>query len=204
MAAALFRQAGVRHRLIPSAIALGAFTFTMTALPDTPAIQNAIPVSGAWSVVTALAIAALILAVIHRERLPLLRKTLDAVANASVLPVLNTASLVGFSAVVAALPAFAVAATDSWRYPAGRLCRLPSPPTRSVVLPARRQANWPSRLTSWVKRMSNWPRAWTFTLKMHRVAAISSGALAMLPHNGSVVTLLAICGLPNEGAIARL
>ena len=28
---------------------------------------------------------------------------------------------------------------------------------------------------------------------MHRVAAISSGALAMLPHNGAVVTLLAIC-----------
>ena len=29
---------------------------------------------------------------------------------------------------------------------------------------------------------------------MHRVAAISSGSLAMLPHNGAVVTLLAICG----------
>jgi H+/gluconate symporter-like permease len=29
---------------------------------------------------------------------------------------------------------------------------------------------------------------------MHRVAAISSGALATLPHNGAVVTLLAICG----------
>lgn len=30
-------------RLIPGAIALGAFTVTMTALPGTPAIQNAIP-----------------------------------------------------------------------------------------------------------------------------------------------------------------
>ena len=43
VAAALFRQAEVPHRLIPAAIALGAFTFTMTALPGTPAIQNAIP-----------------------------------------------------------------------------------------------------------------------------------------------------------------
>ncbi len=43
VAAALFRQAAVAHRLIPPAIALGAFTFTMTALPGTPAIQNAIP-----------------------------------------------------------------------------------------------------------------------------------------------------------------
>lgn len=45
VAAALFRQAGVPHRLIPPAIALGAFTFTMTALPGTPAIQNAIPMA---------------------------------------------------------------------------------------------------------------------------------------------------------------
>jgi H+/gluconate symporter-like permease len=43
VADALFRQAEVPHRLIPAAIALGAFTFTMTALPGTPAIQNAIP-----------------------------------------------------------------------------------------------------------------------------------------------------------------
>ena len=43
VADALFRQAAVPHRLIPPAIALGAFTFTMTALPGTPAIQNAIP-----------------------------------------------------------------------------------------------------------------------------------------------------------------
>ena len=43
VAAALFQQAAVARRLIPPAIALGAFTFTMTALPGTPAIQNAIP-----------------------------------------------------------------------------------------------------------------------------------------------------------------
>ena len=52
-------------------------------------------VSGAWSVVTALAIASLALAVIHHRRLPELRKTLDTGANASVLLVLNTASMRG-------------------------------------------------------------------------------------------------------------
>ena len=35
---------------------------------------------------------------------------------------------------------------------------------------------------------------------MHRVAAIGSGALAMLPHNGAVVTLLAICGATQRGS----
>ncbi|MGY6645819.1 MAG: GntP family permease [Salinarimonas sp.] len=43
IASALFREAQLPRVLIPATIALGAFTFTMTALPGTPAIQNAIP-----------------------------------------------------------------------------------------------------------------------------------------------------------------
>ena len=43
IASALFREAELPKVLIPATIALGAFTFTMTALPGTPAIQNAIP-----------------------------------------------------------------------------------------------------------------------------------------------------------------
>ena len=42
-AAELFRQADIPKRLIPGTIALGAFTFTMDALPGTPQIQNIIP-----------------------------------------------------------------------------------------------------------------------------------------------------------------
>src|ERR1700741_4183042 len=44
MAQALFRTAGLPNRLIPATIALGTSTFTMSALPGTPAIQNAIPI----------------------------------------------------------------------------------------------------------------------------------------------------------------
>lgn len=43
------------------------------------------------------------------RRLPALRESLDAGANSSVLPILTVASLVGFGAVIAALPAFVVA-----------------------------------------------------------------------------------------------
>ena len=43
IAAELFRELNIPKRFIPGAIALGAFTFTMTALPGTPQIQNAIP-----------------------------------------------------------------------------------------------------------------------------------------------------------------
>ena len=43
MGHALFKAADIPHRLMPAAIALGTSTFTMSAMPGTPAIQNAIP-----------------------------------------------------------------------------------------------------------------------------------------------------------------
>jgi len=45
IADSLFRDADVPKRLIPGSIALGAFTFTMTALPGSPSVQNVIPIS---------------------------------------------------------------------------------------------------------------------------------------------------------------
>jgi H+/gluconate symporter-like permease len=42
-AAEMFRQSDIPKRLIPGTIALGAFSFTMDALPGTPQIQNIIP-----------------------------------------------------------------------------------------------------------------------------------------------------------------
>jgi H+/gluconate symporter-like permease len=42
-AASIFKEAGIPKRLVPATIALGAFTFTMDALPGTPQIQNSIP-----------------------------------------------------------------------------------------------------------------------------------------------------------------
>jgi H+/gluconate symporter-like permease len=65
-------------------------------------------VGGVWAVVTALAAAIVAVVAANHRRLPGLRETMDAGANASVLPVLSVASLVGFGAVVAAVPAFAI------------------------------------------------------------------------------------------------
>ena len=42
-AAELYRRSDIPKRLLPGAIALGAFSFTMDALPGTPQIQNIIP-----------------------------------------------------------------------------------------------------------------------------------------------------------------
>src|SRR5690625_568685 len=43
LALTLFKEANISRKLIPGTVALGAFTSTMTAIPDTPQIQNLIP-----------------------------------------------------------------------------------------------------------------------------------------------------------------
>ncbi|WP_028784770.1 GntP family permease [Thalassobacillus devorans] len=43
LALSLFREANISRKLIPATVALGSFTFTMTAIPGTPQIQNLIP-----------------------------------------------------------------------------------------------------------------------------------------------------------------
>jgi H+/gluconate symporter-like permease len=58
-------------------------------------------VGGVWAVVTALAAAIAVLVAINFRRLPSLRASMDAGVNASALPVLSVASLVGFGSVIA-------------------------------------------------------------------------------------------------------
>src|SRR5262249_41137599 len=77
---------------------LGQERFGTTTLAD---------VGGIWSVIVALLAAIAPVIAINFRSVPALRATMDAGANASVLPILTVASLVGFGAVVAALPAFA-------------------------------------------------------------------------------------------------
>src|SRR6478736_1923703 len=63
-------------------------------------------VGGVWAVIAALVAAIVTLIATNYRRLPALRASMDAGANASVLPALSVASLVGFGSVVASLPAF--------------------------------------------------------------------------------------------------
>ena len=73
------------------------------------------------SVLIALTAASLTLIIVHYQRLSALRESLDAGANSSVLPIMTVASLVGFGAVVAAMPAFAIVRDAVLQIPGGRL-----------------------------------------------------------------------------------
>jgi H+/gluconate symporter-like permease len=325
MAQALFRAAAIPRRLMPAAIALGTSTFTMSALPGTPAIQNAIPmpffgttpfaapglgiiasavmfsfgmwwlgraeaaarrageqfgegapagidtlandqmlrerattarefdpaeirhgshgttappiglavlplvvvvgvnlamslvvlprldvsylaqerwgetslsaVGGVWAVVTALAAAILTVAIVNWTRLPALRETMDAGANASVLPALSVASLVGFGAVVAAMPAFAVVRDWVLGIGGGPLVSLAAATNVLAALTGSASGGLTIALDALGDTYLALARDQGMDPSLlHRVAVIGSGTLDSLPHNGAVVTLLAVCG----------
>ncbi len=323
MARALFSAAGVPLRLMPAAIVLGTSTFTMSALPGTPAIQNAIPmpffgttpfaapglgiiasaimlgfgmwwltraessgrisearvaaaviaddaardervrelattarefdpaeidkghrsdqlppfalaalplivvvgvnfivsmivlprldtsflaesqwgatsissVGGVWSVVTALFAAIVTLIVINRSRLPSLRQSMDAGANASVLPALSVASLVGFGAVVAALPAFTMVRDWVLSIGGGPLVSLAVATNILSALTGSASGGLTIALDALGPTyMSLAAEHGIDPALLHRVAVIGSGTLDSLPHNGAVVSLLAVCG----------
>jgi H+/gluconate symporter-like permease len=152
-------------------------------------------VAGVWSVVVALAAAIATVIVFNRGRLPVLRESMDAGANASVLPALSVASLVGFGAVIAALPAFAVVRDWVLAIEGGPLVSLAVATNVLAALTGSASGGLTIALDALGQTyMTIATQTGIDPALMHRVAVIGSGTLDILPHNGAVVTLLAVCG----------
>jgi H+/gluconate symporter-like permease len=152
-------------------------------------------VAGVWSVVVALAAAILAVIVFNRGRLPALRQTIDAGANASALPALSVASLVGFGAVIAALPAFAIVRDWVLGIEGGPLVSLAVATNVLAALTGSASGGLTIALDALGQNyMALAAQTGISPALMHRVAVIGSGTLDMLPHNGAIVTVLAVCG----------
>ena len=152
-------------------------------------------VGGVWSVVTALATAIVTLIAVNYRRLPALRASMDAGVNASALPVLSVASLVGFGSVVAALPAFAMVRDWVLSIDGGPLVSLAVATNVLASLTGSASGGLTIALdalgSSYMRLAAE---QGIDPALMHRVAVIGAGTLDSLPHNGAVVTLLAVCG----------
>lgn len=301
IAAALFHRAEINKRLIPATIALGAFTFTMSALPGTPSIQNAIPmpffgttpfaapglgiltaavmyvlgrqwlfyrarqlgpgygpyeaphvveheagtpstlvaslplvlvilfnlvftfviiprmdtsylalplfgetdieeVRGVWSIIAALFLSILALISLNWTRLGGLVKLMDEGAEASLMPIFNTACLVGFGSVIATLAAFA-AMRDGIVHVGGDnvLVSLAIGVTLLSAMTGSASGGMSIALTTLGAQYLAMAEATGVSPDLlHRVTAVAAGSLDTLPHNGAVISLLAICGLTHR------
>jgi len=152
-------------------------------------------VGGVWSVIAALLAAIAVLVVLNFRRLPSLRDTMDAGVNASALPLLSVASLVGFGAVVASLPSFAAVRDWVLSIEGGPLVSLAVATNVLAALTGSASGGLTIALQSLAATYME--LAQTLGIDpalMHRVSVIGAGTLDSLPHNGAVVTLLAVCG----------
>src|SRR5262249_49081091 len=158
-------------------------------------------VGGIWSVIVALLAAIVTVIAINVRSVPALRATMDAGANASVLPIFSVASLVGFGAVVASLPAFGTVRDWVLGIDGGPLV---SRGVATNVL-AGLTGSASGGLTIALDALGGTYMQLAAQIRldpalMHRVAVIGAGTLDSLPHNGAVVTLLAVCGSTHREA----
>jgi H+/gluconate symporter-like permease len=152
-------------------------------------------VAGVWSVVVALAAAIAATTLLNGSRLPALRQSMDAGANAAVLPALSVASLVGFGAVIAALPAFATVRDWVLAIEGGPLVSMAIATNVLAGITGSASGGLTIALDALGQTyMTMAAQAGIHPALLHRVAVIGSGTLDLLPHNGAVVTLLAVCG----------
>jgi H+/gluconate symporter-like permease len=152
-------------------------------------------VGGVWSVVTALLAAIITVVAINWRRLSAVRETMDAGANASVLPVLSVASLVGFGAVVAAVPAFDIVRNWVLSIEGGPLVSLAVATNLLAALTGSASGGLTIALEALGGTYMRLAAEHGIDpALLHRIAVMSAGTLDSLPQNGAVVTLLAVCG----------
>jgi H+/gluconate symporter-like permease len=160
-------------------------------------VTNLSATVGVWSVILALAAANLTVIIVNFPRLAL-RESIEAGATASALPMLMIASLVGFGAVVAALPAFTAVRDAVLGVPGGPLISLTVSMNMLAALTGTASGGMAIALDALGEHFL--ALAETYNIDpglMHRVTTISAGTLDALPHNGTVLLLLQISKLTH-------
>jgi len=138
--------------------------------------------------------------VLARRSLPTLKATLDAGASASVLPIFNTASQVGYGAVIASLAGFALIRDAVLGIaPGNPLVSLSVAVNLLAGITGSASGGMSIALQTLGSTYLEMGRAAGISPELlHRVTSIATGGLDSLPHNGAVITLLAICKLTHR------
>lgn len=156
---------------------------------------------GVWAVLLALAVAIVTVIGVNWGRLGALRESLDAGANSAVLPIMTVASLVGFGAVVAAMPAFNVVRDAVLQIPGGPLVSLVVAMNALAGLTGTASGGMAIALNALGGEYMRLAAEYGIDpALMHRLTTISAGTLDALPHNGTVLLLLQISKQTHAGS----
>lgn len=166
-----------------------------------PAVKNVI---GVWSLVIALVFGIVLALALGFKNIPKgggLQKALNVGAIGSLLAIMNTASEVGYGNVIAALPGFKSIAQFLLGIKLGGTPLVSE--AVSVTTLAGITGSASGGMSIALDLMAKDWLAWANSIGMspeilHRVASMASGGCDTLPHNGAVITLLAVCGLTHK------
>ncbi|MHB9029853.1 MAG: GntP family permease, partial [Candidatus Latescibacterota bacterium] len=161
-------------------------------------------VYGIWSLIIALTVGILSALVLGIRNIPKrggLQTALNAGVAGSLLAIMNTASEVGYGNVIAALSGFQSIAGFLLGIKIGGTPLISE--AVSVTTLAGITGSASGGMSIALDLMSRDWIAWANSIGMtpeilHRVASMASGGLDTLPHNGAVITLLAVCGLTHK------
>jgi H+/gluconate symporter-like permease len=190
---------GVFNKVFTIAIPQLYGTSVTVPLTGHPVIIQVGSVAAIWAVEGALLVG--ILCTLAFAFKPVMAKFADgtkaAVAGA-LLAAMNTASEYGFGGVIAALPGFAVVADV--------LKAIPNPLVNEAItvsalagITGSASGGMSIALAAMSESFIQAANAARIPLEvLHRVASMASGGMDTLPHNGAVITLLAVTGLTHR------
>lgn len=163
-------------------------------------------VAAIWALIISVVVGIALAVVIGYRALPKdggLAKALNAGAIGSLLAIMNTASEVGYGNVIASLPGFKSIADALLGIHIGGTPLVSEGVTVTTLAAVTGSASGGMSIA--LDLMAKDWLAWANSIGMspevlHRVAAMASGGLDSMPHNGVIITLLAICGLTHKQA----
>jgi H+/gluconate symporter-like permease len=164
------------------------------------AVKN---VASIWSLITALLVGIALCVALGKRNFKTggLAKALNAGAIGSLLAIMNTGSEVGYGNVIASLPGFAAISDALLSVHIGSTPLFSEAITVTTLAGVTGSASGGMSIAlelmgaQWLE----WANAIGVTPEiLHRVASMASGGMDTLPHNGAVITLLAVCGLTHK------
>ena len=153
-----------------------------------------------WSLIVALTLGILAVLLIHRRRvMATLPGSLSAATTGALLAIFNTASEVGFGNVIKAMPGFQTIQRGVFgasKYPLVSVAL-----AVNVLAGITGSASGGLSIALDVMSQQFLAMAREHGISpeiLHRIASMASGGMDTLPHNGAVITLLAITGLTHR------
>jgi H+/gluconate symporter-like permease len=194
---------GVVNKLLTDAIPRlygASSSFAPAVIGDAkPIVQETAKIAAIWAVEGALLVGILcVLATAWKPVITRFAEGSKAAVGGALLASMNTASEYGFGAVIAALPGFKLVA-DGLRAIPHPLVNEAVSVTALAGITGSASGGMSIALAAMADTFIHNAQAAGIPMEvLHRVAAMASGGMDTLPHNGAVITLLAVTGLTHR------